>query len=46
MFQTTFLTLKTKKFIMKIYGDKKNPDILFIHGLMGSSTSFNDIIGL
>ena len=38
-----YFDLKIKKFIMKIM-ETKNPDVLFIHGLMGSSTSFNDII--
>jgi len=41
-----FFNFENQKVYYENYGDKKNPDILFIHGLMGSSTSFNDIIGL
>ena len=41
-----FFNFENQKVYFENYGDKKNPDILFIHGLMGSSTSFNDIIGL
>jgi len=41
-----FFNFENQKVYYENYGDKKNPDILLIHGLMGSSTSFNDIIGL
>lgn len=41
-----FFNFENQKVYYENFGDKKNPDILFIHGLMGSSTSFNDIIGL
>ena len=41
-----FFNFENQKVYYENYGDKKNPDILFIHGLMGSSTSFNDIIEL
>tara|TARA_A100001037_G_scaffold111935_1_gene102062 strand:+ start:744 stop:1589 length:846 start_codon:yes stop_codon:yes gene_type:complete len=41
-----FFNFENQKVYYENYGDKKNPDILFIHGLMGSSTSFNDIIVL
>tara|TARA_Y100001970_G_scaffold172068_1_gene210361 strand:- start:147 stop:995 length:849 start_codon:yes stop_codon:yes gene_type:complete len=39
-----YFDFKNQKIYFENYGDKKNPDVLFIHGLMGSSTSFDDII--
>ena len=39
-----YFDYKNQKIFFGNYGDKKNPDVLFIHGLMGSSTSFDEII--
>ena len=39
-----YFDFKNQKIFYENYGDKKNPDVLFIHGLMGSSTSFDEII--
>ena len=39
-----YFDYKNQKIFFGNYGDKKNPEVLFIHGLMGSSTSFDEII--
>ena len=39
-----YYDFNNQKIFFGNYGDKKNPDVLFIHGLMGSSTSFDEII--
>ena len=39
-----YFDFKNQKIFFENYGDKENPNVLFIHGLMGSSTSFDEII--
>ena len=39
-----FYKLNNQEIYFKNYGESNKPEILLIHGLMGSSSSFNDII--
>ncbi len=39
-----FYKINNQEIYFKNYGELNNPEILLIHGLMGSSSSFNDII--